>query len=153
MSKPQQFDRAKEMERRIQRTMGECVHFTGVHNETCRAGVNYRALVGGDDFGWVTRLPCLRFLSKEMDRCNTCDKMQLPSRAEAEAQERAADEVFQRINVCLKAIRKKHGKARGLVDSMPCPNECGGTLRYSISGYNGHVHGQCSTKGCAQWMQ
>jgi hypothetical protein len=39
---------------------GRCIHFTGIQHEECGAGVNYRALVGGPDFGWATRLPCLK---------------------------------------------------------------------------------------------
>jgi hypothetical protein len=36
---------------------------------------------------------------------------------------------------------------------MPCPI-CGvGTLRYSRSSYNGHVHAQCSTETCVSWME
>lgn len=43
---------------------GNCIHFTGVggpsgDKETCAAGVNYRAHVGGPAFGWMRRLPCL----------------------------------------------------------------------------------------------
>lgn len=60
---------------------------------------------------------------------------------------------FAKIKACLAAIREKHGKARGLADEMPCPTGCGGTLHYSIAATNGHVWGQCSTEGCAKWIQ
>lgn len=36
---------------------------------------------------------------------------------------------------------------------MPCPVCNRGTLRYSRAGYNGHVHGKCSTDGCVAWME
>lgn len=147
------FDRAKEHERRITSKMSRCVHFTGTMRDTCEAGVNYRQIVGGPDLGWGTRLPCHvdLFPAKGGDVA-TCEKRRMTTREEAEAEVREADESYQRVSTCLKAIREKHGKARGLADSMPCPTECGGTLRYSISGYNGHVHGQCSTPMCASWM-
>lgn len=141
--------RAKEHERRIRHQMRECVHFTGIQHDTCKAGVNYRAHVGGPDFGWARRIPCF---SDSVD-APPCDKCQRTTREQAEAEIAASDAAFQRVNTALKAIRAKHGKAKGLADEMPCPNNCGGTLRYSISSYNGHVHGQCSTEGCAQWMQ
>ena len=36
--------------------------------------------------------------------------------------------------------------------TVTCP-KCGGELGYSISGYNGHIHGQCNTtRGCLSWM-
>lgn len=148
------FDRAKERERRITSKMNRCVHFTGTRDEACEAGVNYRQLVGGDDFGWGTRLPCLTdtFTPKNGDKVS-CGQCRMTTREEAEAEVEESDASFRRISACLKAITEKHGKSRGLQDSMPCPNNCGGTLHYSIAGYNGHIHGRCSTQGCASWMQ
>ena len=36
---------------------------------------------------------------------------------------------------------------------MACPI-CGtGKLRYSRSGYNGHVHAACTTETCVRWME
>lgn len=75
------------------------------------------------------------------------------SESPEQREEREFEAAFARINTCLKAIREKHGKARGVRESMPCPTGCGGTLSYSIASYNGHVHGACSTEGCASWMQ
>lgn len=36
---------------------------------------------------------------------------------------------------------------------MPCPVCSKGNLKYSRSGYNGHVHARCSTSGCVAWME
>jgi hypothetical protein len=36
---------------------------------------------------------------------------------------------------------------------MPCPVCKSGTLRYSRSGYNGHVHAACSNCECVRWME
>lgn len=144
------FDKAKELERRIAWHMSQCVHFTGIQHATCKADVNYRTLVGGDDVGWAARLPCTEL---DNPKAVACDQCRRHTREEAEADVKRSDESFARISACLKAIREKHGKARGLRGEMPCPNNCGGTLRYSIAGYNGHVHGACSTSGCASWMQ
>ena len=36
---------------------------------------------------------------------------------------------------------------------IPCPICKAGTLRYSRSAYNGHVHASCSTEGCVRWME
>lgn len=36
---------------------------------------------------------------------------------------------------------------------MACPVCKTGRLRYSRSGYNGHVHASCSTEGCVRWME
>lgn len=47
------------------------------------------------------------------------------------------------------------GKQKKFVqDSIPCPLCDGGTVSYMYSGhYNGHIHAQCSTAGCIQWME
>ncbi len=46
-----------------------CKHFTGpVHNKTCKAGVNYRELVGGPDLGWMARMPYFGLMSVSATR-------------------------------------------------------------------------------------
>jgi hypothetical protein len=137
--------KAREHERRIQSHMNRCAFFTGVQHDICDAGVRY------DDVRREGRkIPCLAW---DDPGGTVCEKRRWPTREEAEAEVAAANASFERVNTCLKSIRSKHGKARGLRDSMPCPIGCGGTLHYSIAGYNGHVHGQCSTEGCVSWMQ
>jgi hypothetical protein len=43
----------------------KCRHFNGIgfgvdgREKICGAGVNYRTLVGGDNYGWARRIPCL----------------------------------------------------------------------------------------------
>lgn len=37
--------------------------------------------------------------------------------------------------------------------NMKCPVCETGNLRYSRAAYNGHIHAQCSTKGCVAWME
>jgi hypothetical protein len=57
---------------------------------------------------------------------------------------------------CLTAlceILRTVGKRRGFADTMPCPCCEGGTLRYSVASYNGHIHAACSTPGCVRFMQ
>lgn len=129
----------------ISKEMCECVHFTGIQHDTCKVGVVYRDV--SDKSMKPYGFPCLQM------HVTTCDKRQYPTLEEATATVDAWDRAFNRVDTCMKAIREKHGKARGLVGDMPCPMACGGTLRYSIANYNGHVHGQCSTDGCASWMQ
>lgn len=51
------------------------------------------------------------------------------------------------------ARAKRFGKGKGGVGEIVCP-KCGtGTLRYTVSSYNGHMHGQCSTPNCLAWME
>lgn len=37
---------------------GDCKHFTGIQNKTCKAGISYRELCGGENLGWAVRIPC-----------------------------------------------------------------------------------------------
>ena len=137
----------KETRSLADRLQLRCKHFTGVQKDTCAAGVVYASV--RDDTTRPYGFPCLLDYAGNA----TCEKRELPTREEAEAEERESDAAFQRVNLCMKAIRDKHGKARGIVAEMPCPTGCGGTLRYSIASYNRHVHGGCTTDGCARWMQ
>jgi len=73
------------------------------------------------------------------------------------------DKLFDRVDICAKAIRDKHGDASirngrawgGPYEISPCP-ACGkGVLRYMISGPRGHIHANCTeTETCGvMWME
>lgn len=53
------FDKEKELQRRTRQLMNRCIHFNGIVNETCNAGVSYKELLG-DEAGWAAHMPCLR---------------------------------------------------------------------------------------------
>lgn len=69
------------------------------------------------------------------------------------------DRMLEKITTARKAIVDKHGEygikhlCASVVSSMPCPVCETGTLEYSISSHNGHIHGRCTTDGCARWME
>lgn len=138
-----------EMKRR-----DKCKHYTGTVNPTCDAGVNYADVEQGKGTPQYS-LPCI-------GRYNplgvTCEKCELPS-----AEELAADEAE------MKARMESMGKARkaivehlggpwkkgmnGSAGKINCP-VCGvaDALRFTRSGYNGHIHAKCVT-GCVAWME
>ena len=66
---------------KIEKEMNRCVHFTGIGDASCKAGVNYRQMVGGPDYGWATRLPCFR--DERKDDTAVCESIQHPTEAEA----------------------------------------------------------------------
>jgi hypothetical protein len=130
---------------------------TGIH-DVCGAGITYRALAATSEPGWVRRLPCHSiFFADDIPRV-ACEKESRPTREEAE---RAADDTerrFAEVATAMAACRadgEAHGfkKGRGGRAAIACPICSDGLLRYSISGYNGHLHGHCSTEGCVSWMQ
>jgi len=153
------MNKPTDRELEIRREMQTCKHFTGTHRTPCKAGVDYRALVGGPDLGWGLRIPCHTIVfdhAKDVVRVS-CDKRELPTREEAEATVAAGDAAMERHK---KAIRVAHddAKAKGLkkghggVSDVACPN-CDGKISYSVAAYNGHMHAACSTKGCVAWME
>jgi hypothetical protein len=121
-----------------------CVHFTGVQHDTCKVGVRYDDVK--DTSTRPYRWPCT-------SRGGSCASFLAPTAEEIAADEAATTAVFARIDTARTAIVAKHGTARGLADTMPCPNACGGTLHYRIARSNGHIHAACSTQGCCAWME
>lgn len=139
----------------VEKHMNRCTHFNGIMQETCKAGVNYRQLAGVE-MGMVKLLPC--FVDEWHNDTRMCDKLEVPTRAEAE---QYVDEVEARSKVMMMCLTKAHEdaeskglkKGHGGLGEMPCPTECGGTLQYSVASYNGHMHARCTTPKCVSWME
>jgi hypothetical protein len=151
--------RKRDHELTIKRETNSCRFYLGTQHENCEAGINYRALVGGPDWGWGTRLPCLGFLfePKGGERA-TCDKRQCWTVEEAETREAEHTRRLESVMAAMSAARKHataHGfkKNHGGNGEMPCPVCTDGTLRYSVASYNGHLWGACSTESCVRWIQ
>lgn len=51
---------------------GRCIHFNGIQHDTCKAGINYRELAGGEEFGMAKRLPCISENGIEPGVCASC---------------------------------------------------------------------------------
>lgn len=125
---------------------GTCVHFNGIQNEACKAGIAY------DSFP-KPGLPCM----KDFCKGQVCDNLRFPTPEEVAAAEAARETSYKRFELAYAAVRedaKKRGlrKGNGGAGNATCPN-CQGTLSYSVASYNGHVHCRCSTEGCVWWMQ
>lgn len=149
--------RTKEQirEKLVLEEMGKCEHFNGIQNAVCSAGINIRQLVGGDDFGWARRIPCLL---DDAPHCEVqCDKRSLNTRQEAEALIAKYEAKQQRTMQAVRAAHE-HAKRQGLGSgnggkgALPCPLDCGGQLHYSVSSVNGHMWGKCDN-GCVAWME
>jgi hypothetical protein len=60
------------------------------------------------------------------------------------------------MQLARKAITDIHGTKKpkeNIRSAMPCGVCRTGTLHYSISSYNGHIHAKCDTPKCIQWME
>jgi hypothetical protein len=73
------------MRSEIQQYMGRCKFFTGIQNEACEKGINYRKLVGGDYRGWARKIPCTDGF--DSDEKADCASREFPTKTEAEEHE------------------------------------------------------------------
>lgn len=145
---------------------GTCKFFNGAfHNECCQAGIRYEDVTPEPErrTGKALRIPChsqLFFSAPnkgqlaEFAKRGTCAKYTEPSDeeiAEHEAKMRAA---ISRITATIPLIGRIKDAHRGEnwsgVDTCPT---CAGILQLTHAGLNGHVWGQCETKGCVSWME
>lgn len=138
----------------IQSALSSCRHFNGIQNKKCQAGIVYLAWKQGVE---ERAMPCI---PKHINGRETwpCGLFEIMSLADAEKE---ADERIVTMNRGIKVRHAAHedakskglGKGHGGVGEIPCPGCENGTLRYSVASYNGHMHGRCSTPGCASWME
>lgn len=136
---------------------GTCFSFTGVQNKKCKAGVEYRPMVGGDDFGWLTRLPCTKGNGTE---CK-CDQYREPTPEEIERGKREWKEAMAATNKVIAHVREVTGAEPqwetmdehkdGYTGTMDYP-KCGQPLNYSVSPGNHHIHAFCTSGGCITFM-
>ncbi len=130
-----------------------CKHFRSVvEHKTCKAGVPYESLKGISAKEW----PCFMRRGQVFPGC---DKQDMPTPEEIEAEEREWEESSKRIAAARRAIVAHLGGPwkRGMEGSagvIDCP-ACGGkqALQFRRAGYNGHIHARCSTEGCVSWME
>lgn len=109
--------------------------------------------------------------SYEVDGASFCSEREYQRRIETEMRHNPAltkDEAHKIVvsnaidlSRSFKAMGEAHGHARSLglgkgnggTGQIPC-SRCGtGTLHYSVSSFNGHMWGKCSTEGCLSWME
>lgn len=131
---------------------GTCVHFNGIHNDTCEIGINYTSLVGGREGGWTRHLPC--FESNSNDRHVTCDQYREPTEqelADFEEEIQARLKMLNRVMPLILELKREY-KRRDATVARDCPI-CGGKLHMSIAACNGHVWGICDTPGCLSWVE
>lgn len=129
----------------------KCVHFNGVQNKVCKAGVEYDS-VGVRGCG----VPCLRRVGKgaELD----CDKRQWPTEQEVQDAVGSSRMASARMLAGLAAVsedakRRGLGKGHGGRGDVACPVCEGGTIHYSVAGVNGHRHARCTTADCVCFME
>lgn len=135
-----------------------CVHFTGTVNERCNAGVAYKSVaVSPNEHPTPSAARLGHALPCFSDGAGHCESCRFPTPEEVAAREKEMAEYFAQTMEARTRIRTAAGYSgtkptRDLRGSIECPR-CKGTLGYSVSSYNGHIWGRCSTSGCLAWME
>lgn len=133
---------------------GRCVHFNGIGNDTCDAGVKYDDV--RDTSTKPYSLPCL---AKYNTAGAKCDKCRVPTAEELAAEEAEYKRTSEGIRKARAAIVAHCGRPwkkgmPGKSGVIACPVcDKPDALRFGRAGYNGHVHASCLTEGCVSWME
>lgn len=130
-----------------------CIHFNGIQHDTCKAGVNYRALTGGGD-GHALRLPCCRPFPGREDVAKVACALQRPE-TEAEFIEREAEtdrKIAEMLDVNAAVHQWEEANGGPLIGQqrvMPCP-VCGcSTL--GIYRIPTRLYVACTTPECVRY--
>jgi ssDNA-binding Zn-finger/Zn-ribbon topoisomerase 1 len=156
----------KERELDIIGKTKKCRHYSvdGM-KKRCALDIDIRALVGGDDVGWATRLPCSIFTEAKNGQRSTCESRSQYTREEAEAMVDKEDKFYTQALVAIEAAHedalakgfgmptKKNPHLKGGQSELNCPICKEGKIRYTVAVYNGHMHACCTTPNCVRWME
>lgn len=74
-------ERNNQQARWVAQHQNSCIHFRGYQHDTCNAGIDWRALTGGDAFGIARRAPCHR----DNQSIVTCEACRYPTPEETAA--------------------------------------------------------------------
>jgi len=142
--------------------METCIHFTGIQNRACDAGVAYDDVKKlhepipyesrGHQYTSRSSLPCIashNYCGVECTKREVLDEQ--AAREKAEANDRAIQEEIGYIGTARKTIVERTGN-KGGGGVIACP-KCGGNLGYSQAASNKHVHARCEKPGCLAWME
>lgn len=143
----------KTREERLQRRANTCIHFPGFwQRDSCDAGVVFLTVKGTHENPQPGQMgatyPCFGD-----SPCIACEKQQLRGMEGALQEEAESNAAMKRIGIARAAIIKAAEGKRGVRGRIACPCCESGVLSFSIAGYNGHVHAQCSTPKCCSWME
>lgn len=136
-----------------------CKHYTGYAvGPVCAAGVPYDSVMQGKGTPQMS-LPCVEQARKPRALPCHCDKQDMPTQEELDAEDAAFKKMFENIKTAREAIVSHLGgpwkrgmpTSRGVITCPICGKE--NSLHYSRAGYNGHIHAMCKTDGCVSWME
>lgn len=130
-----------------------CKHYRAMSDHaTCKKDVAYEDFKGMK----FDERPCFERGGVAPPGCSLAE---FPNAEEKAAKQEEMNKRLLGIGTARQAIVKhlggpwKRGNAggSGTIDCPVCGTEK--SLRFSRSGYNGHIHASCKTEGCVRWME
>ena len=112
----------------------KCIHFNGVMNTCCKAGIKYEDVRIGRPF----KFPCLQ-------QGGECSNSQFPTTAEVERELQELEELGIKSLAVFVLVKNHVIKTKEQSGKIPCP--CSGEISFAVASINGHVRGNCSTCG------
>jgi len=140
----------EKSEGKIMKTMNEqiankCIHFNGLMNKVCDAGVKYKDVEVKD--ARPIKIPCLK---DSLLSGGTCLKSEYPSEEDVKKQIEEIQKEGQKTMTAYKAIKDNIEKTGEMHGKIECPS-CGGNLHYNSASLNGHIWAKC--KCGLGWME
>lgn len=131
-----------------------CNHYRAMSDhKTCKVDVSYDSFKGMP----FEQRPC--FCKPGEDPNAGCSLMEMPTAEQLAEEEADMAKRFVMMGKARSAIVKHLGGpwkpgAKGAGGTIDCP-ACGESqsLAFSRAGYNGHIHAQCKTENCVNWME
>jgi hypothetical protein len=119
-----------------------CIHFNGIMNDVCRAGVIYPN---------TKNLQCIRNGDNWKSSCSKCEMPDEEYIDSIESEINKSIERMEKIDPLVNRIKTKY-KGKDWTGIEICPI-CGGKLHMSHVAYNGHTAGKCETVDCVAWLE
>ncbi len=129
-------------DRELKRATCTCIHFNGIMNPTCRAGLAYPK---------GQALPCIAPFSPNIMQ-PSCPKYEATSPEKVMAREKEWEEISAKTNRARQAIVDATKGERMRSGHITCPICMDGQLGFRVHS-NGHIHAACATKGCVRWVE
>lgn len=129
----------------------KCIHFNGVQNDCCKAGVKYTEIRG-------KHFPCFRGDMAEKLRKGeipcVCLQLKWPDEEYIQNEIAEHDKAFAKVEAGLEAVAhiRTEYKGRNYKGVIECPT-CKGKLHVTHAACNGHVNARCETPDCISWME
>lgn len=108
-----------------------CVHFNGIMNDCCKAGINYESVRVDKPY----KFPCL-------NQGGECSQVKFLTEEEVQQELKVIEEGTISTMKAYISIKDYYKKTSERAGKIPC--SCGGELSYRVAASNGHIWAKCS---------